>query len=302
MMSRLRATIDDALFGPESAARLATTQRLLAAAIAIRLVLTPFARFTDVPDDLVFPVPFLWWLESRPSRELVIGLQVVGVVAALLATARRWPRAAFAVGWLCYLVLAGLRASRGKVLHNDLLLLWTAAVFLFAPVPHDERDRTPSRRYGWPVRTSIAMMALIYWFAAYHKLRRSGPAWAWGENMEYVMRWAPFAGEPRLPDLTHWVGNHRPVAVLAAASILALELLFPLVVWWRRARPLVAATAVVLHLGTWLLLGLDYSMWIVTVPIVLIDWSAAGTRLDRRRREPERASAAPAGEPALNRG
>lgn len=299
-MSRLRVTIDDALFGQESAARLVTTQRLLATAIAIRLTLTPFTRFTDVPDDLVFPVPFLWWLGAMPSREVIIALQIVGVVAALLAAARRWPRAAFAVGWLCYLVLAALRASRGKVLHNDLLLLWVGAIFLFAPVPTHGRDRTPSRLYGWPVRTSIAMMALIYWLAAYHKLRRSGPAWVWGENMEYVMRWAPFAGEPRLPDLAQWVGHHRPVAVLAAASILALELLFPLVVWWKRARPMFALTAVVLHLGTWLLLGLDYSMCIVTVPIVLIDWSAVVAGLHSRRRE--RASAAPASEPALNRG
>jgi hypothetical protein len=286
-MTRVRNVIEDALFGPESAARLVTTQRLLAVAIAVRLALTPFSRFVDVPDDLVFPVPFLWFLERMPPAEVIVALQVVGVVAALVAAARRWPRAAFAVACVCYLVLAGLRASRGKVLHNDLLLLWMCAAFLFAPVPADARDRTPSRLHGWPVRTSIAMMSLIYWFAAYHKLRRSGPAWVWGDNMEYLMRWGPFAGEPRLPELTRWVGHHRPVAVAAAASILALELLFPVVVWWRRVRPVFALTAVVLHLGTWVLLGLDYSVWIVTVPIVLIDWSEVADRLRSRRREPE---------------
>jgi hypothetical protein len=131
------------------------------------------------------------------------------------------------------------------------------------------------------------MMSLIYWFAAYHKLRRSGPAWVWGDNMEYLMRWGPFAGEPRLPELTRWVGHQRPIAVAAAASILALELLFPLVVWWRRARPVFALTAVVLHLGTWVLLGLDYSVWIATVPIVLIDWSEVADRLRGRRHEHE---------------
>jgi hypothetical protein len=282
------------LFGPESAARLVTTRRLLAGAIALRLSLTPFARFTDVPDDLVFPVPVLAWLDGMPSSSVIVAMQVVGVVAAIAAAARRWPRAAFAVAFAAYLVLAGLRASRGKVLHNDLLLLWMSAFFVFAPTPVDERDRTPSRRYGWPVRSAIAAMACIYLFAAYHKLRRSGPSWAYGPNMEYVMRWGPVVGEPRLPDLTRWVADHGVVARLSAVSILVLELSFPLVVWWRRTRPVVAAAAVVLHLGTWVLLGLDYSMWAVTVPIVLVDWSDVAVRTRRRWSRARRRSAAAA--------
>jgi hypothetical protein len=217
-----------------------------------------------------------------PSANVIVALQVVGVAAALAAVARRWPRAAFAVAFTAYLVLAGLRASRGKVLHNDLLLLWMSAFFLFAPSPPDPRDRTPSRRYGWPVRSAIAAMACIYLFAAYHKLRRSGPSWAYGPNMEYVMRWGPVVGEPRLPDLTRWVADHGLVARLSAVTILVLELSFPLVVWWRRARPLVAAAAAVLHLGTWVLLGLDYAMWAITVPIILVDWPDVMARTRRR--------------------
>jgi hypothetical protein len=74
-------------------------------------------------------------------------------------------------------------------------------------------------------------------------------------------------------------------------SILVLELSFPLVVWWRRTRPLVAAAAVVLHLGTWVLLGLDYAMWAVTVPIVLVDWSSVAVRMRRRWSRADRGSA-----------
>ena len=40
--------------------------------------------------------------------------------------------AADRLAWGCYLVLAGLFGSRGKVMHNDLLLLWTAVPFLQA--------------------------------------------------------------------------------------------------------------------------------------------------------------------------
>jgi hypothetical protein len=278
----IRRSLDDALFGPESAARLVATHSALAALIAIRIAVTPFVRFTDLPDDLVDPVPILRLLHGMPAASVIVALQVLGCLAAIAAAVRYKPRATFATAWVCYLLLAGLRASRGKVLHNDLLLLWVAAVFLLAPIVADRRDRTPSRRYGWPVRTATAMIALIYWFAAYEKLRRSGPGWVFGDNMTYVMRWAPIAGEPNAPALTRWVADHGVVAHLSAGGILVLELLFPIVIFWRRVRPWFAAAAVAVHVTTWLLLGLDYWVWAATVPIVLIDWPDL---VGRRRRE-----------------
>jgi hypothetical protein len=158
------------------------------------------------------------------------------------------------------------------VLHNDLLLLWVSAVFLLAPSRVSMRDRTPTRANGWPVRTAIVVTALVYFFAGYHKLRRSGPDWVFGENMSHLLRWGPSIGEPPAPALTEWVGENGVVSRLSAGFILGVEVSFPLAIWWRWARPWLAGAAVVLHLGTWLLLGLDYWAWALTVPIVLVDW------------------------------
>ena len=293
-MNRLRHSVDEMLFGPESAARLVTTQTMLVIVIGLRIALTPFATFARVPADLVVPVPALAWLDQLPPTTVIVAVQLLGSAAAVAAAVRRWPRQAFAIAWLSYLFLAGLRASRGKVLHNDLLLLWTSAAFLLAPIPSDGRDRTRSRRYGWPVRTSIVVTALIYWFAAYHKLRRSGFGWVFSDNLAYVMRWAPVAGEPQAPAITHWFGENELVAQLGAGGIITLELMFPIVIWWRTVRPLIAASTVILHIGTWLLLGLDYWVWAVTVPIILIDWSA-WVPLGQRSRPPVTAVAERAG-------
>ena len=101
-------------------------------------------------------------------------------------------------------MLAGLRGSRGKVLHNDLLLLWASAPFLLAPVAVDVRDRVARRRYGWPIRVAMVITALVYFFAGYHKLRRSGIDWVLGDNMRYVMLWGPSIGEAQL-------GGHGPL-------------------------------------------------------------------------------------------
>ncbi len=277
-MSRLRTWLDDTLWGPETAARLVAVHVGLSALIGVRIVAGPYHRLAGTPEALVDPVPFLGWLHGMPSTQVFVALQVIGGVAALAAVLRRHPRLAFAVAWLCYLVLAGLRGSRGKVLHNDLLLLWVSSPFLLAPIGVDLRDRIARRGYGWPVRVAMVITTLIYLFAGYHKLRRSGLDWAFGDNMRYVMLWGPSIGHTPWEAGARFVGEHLWAAKLTGMGILGLELTFPLVLVFKRVRPWVAVAAVGLHLGTWLLLGLDYWAWALTVPLILVDWPAVAER------------------------
>ena len=272
-MSRLPAVVDDALFGPETGARLAATQIALSIAIALRVALTPFTRLTDAPDALIDMAPIVEWLPSMPSAAVIVALQVLGTAAAVAAAVRWRTRVTFAVAWACYLVLAGLRGSRGKVLHNDLLLLWAAAPFLLAPVEAAWHDRSPSRTYGWPLRVATVVTVLVYFFAGYHKLRRSGLEWAFGDNMHFVVLWGPSIGQPGWQALADWVADRAWSARLAGIGILGVELGFPLGLVWRRLLPWFAAVAVVLHAGTYLLLGLDYWAWMLAVPLLLVDWT-----------------------------
>jgi hypothetical protein len=193
-MSRLRRWADDVLWGPETAARLVIVHVGLSALIGVRIARYPYWELADTPAALFDPVAVLGWLDRMPPAEVIVGVQVVGVLAALAAALRRRPRLAFAIAWVCYLVLAGLRGSRGKVLHNDLLLLWASAPFLLAPAVSDLRDLVARRRYGWPIRSATVIVALIYLIAGLQKLWRSGPDWVIGENMRYVMLWGPSIG------------------------------------------------------------------------------------------------------------
>jgi hypothetical protein len=281
---RVRRALHEALWGPETGARLVLVHVGLSALIGVRIVAGSYRQLAGTPAALVDPVPFLGWLDRMPPAGVFVAVQVVGGLAALAAVLRRHPRAAYALAWACYLVLAGLRGSRGKVLHNDLLLLWVSAPFLFAPavlVPY-MRDRIARRRWGWPIRVAIVITALIYFFAGYHKLRRSGLEWAYSENMRYVTLWGPSIGSPGWPGLAHWVGDNAWVARASGVFILGLELTFPVVIFVRWTRALYALAAVFLHLTTWLLLGLDYWAWAITVPLVLVDWPAVVASARRR--------------------
>ncbi len=283
-MNRLRRYADEALWGPETAARLMVVHVGLSALIGARIVLGSYRQLADTPAALVDPVPFLEWLDRMPSAEVFVTLQVVGGLAALAAVLRRNPRLAFAIAWVCYLVLAGLRGSRGKVLHNDLLLLWASAPFLMAPVAVDVRDRAARRAYGWPVRAAMAITALVYFFAGYHKLRRSGPAWAFGDNMRNVMLWGPSIGNVPWEGLAQWVGEHIWVSRATGAFILGLEITFPVVLVVRRLQVWYALATVFLHITTWFVLGLDYWAWAITVLLVFIDWPAVAERARGLRR------------------
>lgn len=271
-MSRLRRWADDVLWGPETSARLVIAHVGLSALIGLRIARYPYWNLADLPPALFDPVPVLGWLDRMPPVEVIVALQVVGVVAALAAVLRRRPRLAFAIAWVCYLVLAGLRGSRGKVLHNDLLLLWASAPFLLAPAVADLRDRIARRRYGWPIRAATVIVALIYFIAGCHKLWRSGLDWVLGDNMRYVMLWGPSIGEPQWQGLATWVGENLWAAQLSAAFILGVELTFPVILFVRQLKVLYALAAVFLHAMTWLVLGLDYWAWAVTVSLLLIDW------------------------------
>lgn len=289
---RVRATVDDALWGPETALRLMVVHIGLSALIGIRIVAGSYRQLADTPAALVDPVPFLGFLDRMPSAQVFVAIQVVGGLAALAAVLRRRPQLAFAVAWLSYLVLAGLRGSRGKVLHNDLLLLWVSAPFLFAPAVIDVRDAIARRRYGWPIRVAIVITALVYLFAGYHKLRRSGFEWAYGDNMRYLALWGPSIGGSGWKELAQWTGEHVWVARASGVFILGFELTFPVVIFMRRLRVWYSLAAVFLHASTWFLLGLDYWAWAITVPLLLIDWPAAFARVQGWRRR-----SATAGEP-----
>ncbi len=248
----------------------------LAALIGARIALGPYLRLAGQPPALFRPVSFLRVLDAMPGPLVILAWQAVGTLAAALAVAGWRRRATFPVAWVCLLVLAGLRSSRGKFLHNDTLLLLAAVPFLLAPAARwQDRHSRDSPRFGWPVRTAAVVVAGAYFFSGLAKLAHSGPAWVTTDNLRFVLYEAVGNGKVTFPDVPGWLADQAGLTHWLAAGVLLFELTFPIVLFagGRRTPAVYAAGAAALHAGTWLALGLDYWTWAAVAGVVLVDWT-----------------------------
>ena len=177
-----------------------------------------------------------------------------------------------------------------------MLLLLVCVAFLLAPVGLRLLDRTVSRRYGWPIRTALAVIASVYFLTGFQKMVASGPAWVLSDNMRNVLYSAPLNNKAPTDAVALFVANRAWLAHVVAAGTLIVELGFPAILVWPRCRPYFAAAAVLMHLTIYLTHGLDYSAWAITVVVVLIDWSRVAEWVhDRiRARAPAASSLGPA--------
>jgi hypothetical protein len=277
--ARALAALDAWIFVPGPAGRVRTMRLLLAALIALRVALGPYRGLAGQPAALFRPVWFLSWLPSMPSLEVIVGLQVVGTAAAVLAVLGWRERGTFLVASTSLLVLGGLRASRGKVMHNDVLLLLVAAVIVLAPVGVRALERRRRADAGWPVQTALLVVAGAYFLTGFQKVVASGPAWVLSDNLRNVMYRAAEMGKAPTDAVALFIADRPLVAHLAALATIAVELSGLAILRWVRLRPWFLLAIAVMHVGIYLTHGLDYWAWIATTAIVLVDWSAVAARL-----------------------
>jgi hypothetical protein len=282
-LSDAMARFDRWLFGPEAAGRVRMARLLLAALLGLRIALSPFRGLAGQPAALFRPVWFLTWLDRMPSVEVILTVQIVGTVAAVLAVIGWRERYTFLVAWMSMLFLGGLRASRGKIMHNDVLLMLVATVFVLAPVGLRALDRQRSTAWGWPVRTALVVVAGAYFLCGFQKVVASGPEWVLSDNLRNVMYRAALSDRPPTDQVALFIADHPPLAHALAFATLAIELGFLAILAWPRCRPWFVAASVLLHAGIYMTHGLDYSMWVGTTAVVLIDWHRVLVRVDEWR-------------------
>lgn len=268
-LSHVPAAVDAWLFAPGTPSRLHTVRRLLAVVVGLRLALWGYRDLGGQPSSLFLPQGVIGLLFDRmPPAGIIVALQIGGIAAAVAVAAGKGRRWGLPVAWACLLVLAGLRGSLGKILHNDVLLLLATVPLLAAPADR----QPPENRAGWPVRAAVVVVAASYLLTGVAKLVQSGVSWVTSDNMRWVM--AEAARDPRGPieGVARFVAGHGAVAHAVAAGILLLELAFPLVLFRPRLTPLFLAGAAAFHAGTWITLGLDYWGHLAVVVIVLVEW------------------------------
>jgi hypothetical protein len=287
-------TLERFLFAAEDARRLAALRIGLCGLLAWRLAIGDYTFVAGQPEALFQPVSFMKLFGEMPGHDLTVALQIVGVATALVAAAGVWTRGSLPIAFVCGLVLNGMLNATGKIVHNDVLLLLclvplvaspraaSAAWSLRFPWRAARRDRPPQsgEAYGWPVRTAMVVVALAYFFVGFQKLRFSGIDWITSDNLRWVL-YASSDSQSEPNQLALLIADRAWMAHLLAAGTVFLELFFPLALFWPRLRWLFVPGVVSLHLGIWLMMGLDYSAQALTVIIVFVNWPWVADRVRR---------------------
>ena len=259
-----------------SARRVAFVRSALCAVLAWRLVEGPWQEVAGRADGLYRPVSIMHLIPSMPGETVVSVVTVVGVAAAIAGAFGLWLRVSLPTAIAAAVLLNAMWSSTGKIMHNNVLVVlclipFAAAAFSSA---HRQLKAAPpgeSAVYGWPLGLAMIVTAGAYFFAGAAKFWHSGLDWVTSENM----RWILYAASDKQSDpngLALLIADHPVLAHGLAGATLFVELTFPIVLVWSAARWLYVPAVVLLHVGIYLAMGLDYWAQIITVVLVFAGW------------------------------
>ncbi|MBD5786227.1 hypothetical protein IF650_08550 [Cellulosimicrobium terreum] len=275
--------LDRRLLAPVPWYRLVEVHTLVALVVGLRLATRDWTLVAQRPAVLT-DGPMGWLPVEAPVAALLV-VQVAGILGVALVLAGVRSRVGFAVAWTAYVVLTALWGSSGKVMHDDVLTVTVGFVLLFAAPPARGTARgEDAARTGWTVRAALAVVACVYLLTGVQKLVHTGPSWALGENMSWILRQG---SSPFGDGLTRLVADQPVLTRALATGALLLELTAPLWLAVRVTRIPFAVAVAAMHTSIWAFLGLDYSAWALTAAAVAVPTGlAVGRRLlPGRRRE-----------------
>lgn len=266
----------EAVFANSTARRVAFVRSALCALLAWRLLDGPWQEAAGRADALYRPVSVMHLIPSMPGDTVAAVATVVGIAAALVGACGLWLRVSLPVAVAAAVLLNAMWSSTGKIMHNNVVLVLALIPFAVAAFSSAQRRlrQDPDGRseaYSWPLGLAMVAVAGSYFFAGAVKLWHSGLDWAASDNM----RWILYAASDRQADpngIALFLADRPLLAHGIAAATLVLEVTFPVVLFWAAARRLYVPGAVLLHLGIYITMELDYSAQALTVVIVFTNW------------------------------
>jgi hypothetical protein len=230
--------------------------------------------------------PWVWslwlWIPDRflivawPVALVILILFTLGFasrVTALLAwvimvsTSRRVPVLYFGfdqaiLSWLLYLAFTG---SSGQALSLDRLLVRRRSARAAAGPAGS--GPTPTVSANLALRLIQLNLCLIYAAAGLTKLQ--GRVWWTGDAVLMIL----LSPEYRLGDLT-WLAAYPRFLNFLTHGTVALEILYPVLVWVRVLRPIMVVAMILLHVGIDLTLGLtEFSLAMIAGNLAFVSGS-----------------------------
>jgi hypothetical protein len=213
-------------------------------------------------------------------------------VAALLgATAGALTSVSTKTAAVLFLFYQGLLRSFTHFNHDEMPAAYILLVLAFTPCgdafSFDALRRVGRERpggawvYGYPILLMRLLLAWSYFTSALIKLRVAGAGYLSADNL-------PSLAVSNSLDNMHdtqfraglWLPAYREYTPPFVALVVLWELLFPLAVWFPRARAVILAAGLLFHLGTLVFMNIFFP-YHLAMYLVFVDWPSVVRRVRR---------------------
>lgn len=266
-------------FRPVPVRRLAVLRILVAAYVLQDLLLSRWMlRYATVAEEFYEPIHIIRLLSlPRLGPEELTALYVVLVAVALCALVGLGTRPALTVAAPLYIYWYATYYSYGEVSNSRTAIAVALIVLAIAPAGRAySLDSVLARRWGkplaeeddaiagWAFQVLTVLLVYMYFFAGLTKLRVTGFDWWYSGAFERGI-----VDEGMAPAL--WLAEHHlPLVQAMALGALVFELCSPVLLIRGRLRQWYAGVAVLFHLGSLVLLRMDFlGMGLICVAVVL---------------------------------
>src|SRR5687767_8549675 len=283
---------------PRSALALGVVRSIVHGTFLISVLATSFSALGTLPTTIMRPtgaMKFFPWaffdLLLTPTGMLV--LKIAMVLSLALSTAGFLTSITTKTSFLLVLFYQGLVRSFGHFNHDEMLGVYCLAVLAFTPCGDDfsfdhwlrrTQKRLPPWAYAYPILLMQLLMAWTYFSSALIKIRVAGLKYLSEDNLPAL---AIFHSLDNLHDthfkLAFWLPQLRSYLPYAVGLVLVWELLFPLAVFWRRARWWILGVGIVFHLSTLFVMNIFFPHQLVLY-LIFLDWDSVATRFSVRPR------------------
>ncbi|HWN08070.1 MAG TPA: HTTM domain-containing protein [Pyrinomonadaceae bacterium] len=269
------------------------------------ILLTSFSDLGQLPVTLLRPTGAMKLLPWRLYDLLLtpggmLGFKCLMVISLGAATLGCFTSLATKASALLFVFYEGVLRSFGHFNHDEMPAVYILVVLALAPCGDafsldNLRGKTRLRRseilYGYPILLMRILLAWSYFSSALIKLRVAGLGYLSADNLPAL------AIEHSLDNLhdTQYkfafslpqISKYTPIFVGLA---LAWELLFPLAIFFRRARFIILTIGIGFHLATMFLMNIFFP-YHIAMYVVFVDWGRFLAKVrswaDRRVRRPE---------------
>lgn len=226
-------------------------------------------------DDAVFAIPPVRLADTlRFSIPTAWALWATSLAAALVVARGGRPTKPALLVWITATWLL-LFDEALNIKAHDRLELWIALALLLGPT--GEADLAQKRRSPAARWFLLVVYCALYGSTGWLKLLEE-PDWFTGKTLAYHLLNVDFAGGP----LAVWLSAQRWLVAPMGWWAVGFEVLFPILVWFRRTNPWILGAGVLMHAGISAVMDVGPFWFVAMSAYPLLLHPEVGERLARR--------------------